>query len=581
MDKRTFLFIILSVFIWFGYIHFIAPRFASKEKPAPITKEIAPQSDKQDVNKPGLIPTESVGTNQSKQGDEQKIPTKYQQPSDIILKPKKLENNYFQATISNKGAGIESFTFKQYKATKTTSRLSIINAVEPDKYALTLKFIQSNIDIKNNLWEIVEETDSMIKFRYTTPEGLVIYKAFSLNKYNYTLDYNISLENISDSPITSTLVINGTGDIPYETYNFGDITGLHAYTDKENKWYIKEQPLPAKLKSKNIKSDVLTQGQDNVVWTGIASKYFATILVPVSNTDIATYNFDLIESSITDSASAQAVQLLNLNFYLQTKELFLKPGEIKRLDFIFYAGPKATSELATFTNSGFDKLLSYGWFGFISKILLFILAGLYGMFKNYGIAIIVLTIIIKVVLFPITKKGQVSMYRLQKLAPRIKALQAQYKNDKQRLGVEQLKLWKEYGVNPLSGCLPIFLQIPVFFGLYWALALAIELRQAPFMLWINDLSQADHLCKLPFPILGATYLHVLPLIMTLSWLIQSLTQPKSPDPQTRQQQKLFIFMPLIFGIMFYNVPSGLTLYWFTSTLLGIVEQLLIKKYYFR
>ncbi|MFH0887694.1 MAG: membrane protein insertase YidC [Planctomycetota bacterium] len=581
MDKRTVLFIILSVLIWFGYIQFIAPRFTSKEQPAAITKEISQQSDKKDVNSPDL----TQSTTQSKPGEERKIPTKYQQPSNIILKLKKLENNYFQATISNKGAAIESFTFKQYKAAKNASQLSIINSVESDKYALTLRFIQSDIDIENNLWEIVEETAAMIKFRYTTPDGLVIYKVFSLNKYNYTLDYNISLENISDSPITSTLVINGTNGLPYETYNFVDITGLHAYTDKENKWYIKEKPLPAELaklkKSENIKSDVLTQGQDNVSWTGITSKYFSTILVPLSNTDIATYNFDLIESPVTNSASAQAAELLNLNFHLQTKELSLKPGETKRLDFIFYAGPKETSELATFTNLGFDKLLSYGWFGFISKILLLILAGLYGIFKNYGIAIIALTIIIKVILFPITKKGQVSMYRLQKLTPRIKALQEQYKNDKQRLGVEQLKLWKEYGVNPLSGCLPMLLQIPVFFGLYWALALAIELRQAPFMLWINDLSQADQLCKLPFPILGATYLHVLPLIMTISWLIQSLTQPKSPDPQTRQQQKLFVFMPLIFGILFYNVPSGLTLYWFTSTLLGIVEQIIIKKYYFK
>jgi YidC/Oxa1 family membrane protein insertase len=197
------------------------------------------------------------------------------------------------------------------------------------------------------------------------------------------------------------------------------------------------------------------------------------------------------------------------------------------------------------------------------------------------VAIIVLTIIIKVILFPLTRKGQISMYHLQKLTPRIKALQEQYKNDKQKLAVEQMKLWKEYGVNPLSGCLPMFFQIPVFFGLYWALALAIELRQAPFMLWITDLSQPDQLFKLPGPVLGATHLHLLPLLMTASWLVQSLTQPKSPDPQTRQQQKIMAFMPLIFLFFFYNVPSGLTLYWFTSTLLGIVEQQLIKKFYLK
>jgi YidC/Oxa1 family membrane protein insertase len=577
MDKRTFLFIILSVVIWFGYIHFVAPRFVSKEPPVPVTKEVPPSSNSHDSNKQDLTQSAIPPTT----SEEPKIETKYRHPSDIVSKLKKLENNYFQAIISNKGAAIESFTFKKYNATKTADPLAVINASKSGRSALTLQLIQANTDIENNFWEVVAETDSMIKFRYTTQEGLVLYKTFALNKYDYTLDYNITLENLSNNPITSTLIINGTDNIPYETYNYGDITGLQAYTDNENKWYIKEQPAPAKLKAKNTKTFSLIQGQDNVAWTGIASKYFATILVPSSNTDIASYNFDLKELSITDVVSAQIVQSLNLGFYLQTKELFLKPGETKLLDFMFYAGPKKTSELATFTNLGFDKLLSYGWFGFISKILIFILQALYGLFGNYGVAIIVLTVIVKVILFPITKKGQVSMYRLQKLTPRIKALQEQYKDDKRKLGEEQLKLWKEYGVNPLSGCLPMFLQIPIFFGLYWGLALAIELRQAPFMLWINDLSQADQLCKLPFPILGATCLHVLPLIMTVSWLIQSLTQPKSPDPQTRQQQKLFIFMPLIFGILFYNVPAGLTLYWFTSTLLGIVEQLLIKKYYFR
>lgn len=535
----------------------------------------------------------------------EKTGTAFRQPANIEPRQKVLENNYIKVTLSNKGAAIESLVLKQYKSARlalsseSSGQLSLINTAYPSKYALSLKHLNSTDDLESGLWEVVTETAFSVKFRYTTPQGLIIYKLFSLDKYNYALDFSINLENISGSPITSTLLIQGVDTMPPESYNATDVTGLYSYTDPpitdtvrgektdlnaedgQIKWYL-EQPAPSTMKKdmkkKNSTSFTLVRGQDNVYWTGITNKYFSSILVPASVADISIYGFNVRECPALPNNSSP---YSNLDFYIQTRDFVLNPKEAKNLDFLFYAGPKKASDLAVFSHLGFDKLLSYGWFGFISKLLLLILGGLFGLFKNYGIAVIFLTIVVKVLMFPITKKGQVSMYHLQKLQPRIKALQEQYKNDKRRFGEEQLKLFKEFGVNPLSGCLPMLLQIPVFIGLYWALAQAIELRQSPFMLWITDLSQPDQLCKLPFPILGAHYLHVLPLIMTVSWLVQSLTQPKSPDPQARQQQKMFLFMPLVFGIMFYSVPSGLTLYWFTSTLLGIAEQILIKKYYFR
>lgn len=611
MDKRTVLFILLSVIIWFLYIQFVAPRFAPQKQPPAVTREIA-GNDKSVLSAGEITPTQK-----STLSAPDKLSTSFQQPSNIVLRQKVLENKHIKVTITNKGAAIESLILKQFNAARLAPKdegpagssgggltpsspplgrdltvagelanpMSIISATDPAKYALSIKCPDSTDDLQRELWDTVTETDSSVIFRYTTSQGLVIYKTFSLGKYNYTLDFSVTLENISAGPITPTLVIQGIETIPPESYSATDITGLYAYTDppitdtfkdKEIKWYLK-QPAPATLK-KEGKPFTLTQGQDNIYWTGIANKYFASILVPTNIADINIYGFNVIDCPALPNNSAP---YSNLNFYLQTKDFALYPKETKNLGFLFYAGPKKASDLAVFSHLGFDRLLSYWWVGFISKTLLFILGGLFGLFNNYGVAVIVLTVIVKLIMFPITKKGQVSMYHLQKLQPRIKALQEQYKNDKRRFGEEQMKLWKEYGVNPLSGCLPMLLQMPVFIGLYWALAQAIELRQSPFMLWITDLSQPDQLCKLPFPILGAHYLHVLPLIMTISWLIQSFTQPKSPDPQTRQQQKMFLFMPLVFGIMFYSVPSGLTLYWFTSTLLGIVEQILIKKYYFR
>jgi len=592
MDKRTILFILLSVVIWFLYIQYVAPRFAPQKQPSPISQETSVPKNSQ----PLPASSEITPTQKTALSGPEKLPAAFQQPADIAPRQKVLENNNIRVTLSNKGAAIKSLVLKQYKAARlfpsseASGQMSIINADDPSKYALSVKYPDSAENIQIGLWETMTETKSSIIFRYTTSQGLAIYKAFSLNNHSYALDFSLKLENISSEPIIPTFIIQGIETIPPELYNTSDITGLYAYTNppitettksQEIKWYL-EQPAPAKMKKemdkKNSPSFTLVSGQDNVYWTGITNKYFASILAPSSIADINIYGFNVIGCPALNNNSTP---YSNLGFYIQTKSLSIGPKETKSIDFVFYTGPKKASDLSVFSNLGFDKLLSYGWFGFISKILLFILGGLFGLFKNYGAAIIVLTVIVKLIMFPVTKKGQVSMYHLQKLQPRIKALQAQYKNDKRRFGEEQMKLFKEFGVNPLSGCLPMLLQIPVFIGLYWGLAQAIELRQSPFMLWITDLSQPDQLCKLPFPILGAHYLHVLPLIMTVSWLIQSLTQPKSPDPQARQQQKMFLFMPLVFGIMFYSVPSGLTLYWFTSTLLGIVEQILIKKYYFR
>lgn len=597
MDKRTVLFILLSVVIWFVYIQFVAPKFAPQPPPPAVTKGIAGDG------KSTLPSGEITPTQKSPLAASGQPAASFRQPANLGLRQKVLENSLVKITISNKGAAIESLILKQFKAARLapkedglkpapelTTQLSIISATDPAKYALSVKYPDSTEDLQAGLWEIVTETGSSVIFRYTTSQGLVIYKTFSLGKHNYTLDFSVNLENISAGAITPTLVIQGIETIPPESYATTDIIGLYAYTDppmtetqtapvnaEAITWHVKEKPSPAKLKEEG-KPFTLTQGQDNIYWTGIANKYFAAILVPAVVQDMAIYGFSAIDCP---AVSKNSQPYPNLILSIQTKGFALNPGQTKKLDFLFYAGPKKASDLRPLAHLGFDNLLSYWYFGFISKTLLFILGGLFSIFKNYGVAIIMLTIVVKLIMFPITKKGQVSMYHLQKLQPRIKALQEQYKNDKRRFGEEQMKLWKEYGVNPLSGCLPMLLQIPVFIGLYWALAQAIELRQSPFMLWITDMSQPDQLCKLPFPILGARYLHVLPLVMTVSWLIQSFTQPKSPDPQTRQQQKMFLFMPLVFGIMFYSVPSGLTLYWFTSTLLGIAEQILIKKYYFR
>jgi YidC/Oxa1 family membrane protein insertase len=215
--------------------------------------------------------------------------------------------------------------------------------------------------------------------------------------------------------------------------------------------------------------------------------------------------------------------------------------------------------------------LDYGWFGFFSRILLAVLHGLYHVIPNYGVGIILMTFLVRLCVFPMTRKGQIAMYRMQKLQPLIKEMQEKYKDDRQRQGREMMELYRKHNANPMSGCWPMLLQLPILYGLFRMLQYSIDLRQQSFVFWISDLSKPDTIAYISgFP------LNILPILMTASSLVQQFTMPKPADPQQAQTQKMMMFMPVLMCVMFYTFPSGLTLYWLTSTTLGIVEQRIVK-----
>lgn len=232
-----------------------------------------------------------------------------------------------------------------------------------------------------------------------------------------------------------------------------------------------------------------------------------------------------------------------------------------------YAGPKAHDILVGY-GRGLDETLSFGIFGLLSVGFLAALKWIYSWAGNWGVAIIVLTAALRVVLFPLTHKSTVAMRRMQKVQPKMKAIQDRYKErakkDPQaraRMNQEVMALYKQEGVNPMGGCLPLLLQLPILWALYTLFAYAIELRQAPFALWITDLAQKD-----------PTY--ILPVLMTVSMFVQQKLAPQSADPA---QRRLFLMMPLIFGFMFMSFPAGLVLYWLVNNLLTIVQQIATER----
>ncbi len=226
-----------------------------------------------------------------------------------------------------------------------------------------------------------------------------------------------------------------------------------------------------------------------------------------------------------------------------------------------FAGPKEY-ELLKSINPELTDVIEYGFFTFIAKPMFKALLALYHFVGNWGWAIVILTIIIRIILFPLTLKGMLSMQKLKDLAPKIKEIQQKYKGDPQKLNAHMMQLYKKHGANPMGGCLPMLLQIPIFFAIYRVLLNAIELKGAPWILWITDLSQKD-----PY--------FVLPVLMGITMFIhQKITPTTITDPM---QKKIFTYLPIVFTFFFLTFPAGLTLYWFVNNILSIIQQLIVNK----
>ncbi|MCX6077449.1 MAG: membrane protein insertase YidC [Campylobacterales bacterium] len=234
---------------------------------------------------------------------------------------------------------------------------------------------------------------------------------------------------------------------------------------------------------------------------------------------------------------------------------------LQSMKFNGYIGQKNYKTLESI-NPVLTNAIEYGWFTFASKPLFQLLSWLYSIFGNWGWSIITLTLIIRVILYPLTYKGMVSMQKMKDIAPKIKELQTKYKGDPQRMNAAVMDMYKKHGANPLGGCLPMILQIPVFFAIYRVLLNAVELQGAPWMFWIHDLSKMDHL-------------YILPILMGASmYYQQKLTPNNFTDPM---QEKVFKFLPIIFTFFFLTFPSGLVLYWFVNNLFSITQQFIVNQ----
>ena len=398
---------------------------------------------------------------------------------------------------------------------------------------------------------VLEDGEGNTTLTLTSPilNGLQMIKIFEGTPDSYILNYRVQLINRSEE-VRAVEVLYFFGE-----QRLSDSDGGMQQVSHEGPVFFFDESLQTES-TDNIEVELpVTQ----MKWLGVEDQYFISAAVPMTPVRNGFFRAGAYLSE--SQPNVQGERKLSPYFGVALPPTNLQPNLLVESDFRMYYGPKEDQELLKF---GHNLVVSHDMtLEILAAPLLDLLRFIFGYVGNYGVAIIILTIIVRVVLFPLTFKGMKSMKRMQQLSPRMKKLQAKYKNNKEKLNKEMMALYRKNRVNPLGGCLPMLLQIPVFFALYSSLSSAVELRHAPFMFWISDLSQPDGL--------GIT-----PLLMGASMYFQQKLTPQTAmmDPT---QAKVMQMLPFIFTIFTFTFPSGLTLYWVTSNILSIAQQQIINR----
>ncbi|SUZ54219.1 uncharacterized protein METZ01_LOCUS7073 [marine metagenome] len=398
---------------------------------------------------------------------------------------------------------------------------------------------------------VLEEGEGNVTLTLTSPivNGLQLVKIFEASPDNYILNYRVQLINRSNE-IRPLEVLYFFGE-----QRLSDSAGGMQQVSHEGPVFFFDESLQTES-TENIENE-LTVTQ--MKWLGVEDQYFIGAAVPMTPVRNGFFRAGAYLSEL--QPNQQGERKLSPYFGVALPPTNLQPNLLVESDFRMFYGPKEDEELMKF---GHKLVMSHDMtLEVLAGPLLDLLRLIFGYVGNYGVAIIILTIIVRIVLFPLTFKGMKSMKRMQQLTPRMKKLQEKYKNNKEKLNKEMMELYRKNKVNPLGGCLPLLLQIPVFFALYSSLSSAVELRHAPFIFWIGDLSQPDGL--------GIT-----PLLMGASMYIQQKMTPQTAMMDSTQA-KIMQMLPFIFTIFTFTFPSGLTLYWVTSNILSIAQQQIINR----
>ncbi|MEJ5360101.1 MAG: membrane protein insertase YidC, partial [Desulfobacterales bacterium] len=393
------------------------------------------------------------------------------------------------------------------------------------------------------------EGKAELLFRSRTPQGMAVEKRFRFRADSYVIDLEVRFVNQGERSFSDSPWVALRNEFPPHK-NSSSFEGPSALVDRS-------------LEQIAI-GDIAKKGTlgGTVRWLALETRYFMTALIPVepgpAEVVLRSQPGNRVEARF--AAPVQAFE----------------PGVPVKLSFELFFGPKSL-QVVRGVGRDLERIIDFGTFDWLAKPCLWVLNFFYRLIPNYGVAIIILTVITKILLWPLGTKSYKSMNQMKKLQPLLQEIRNRYKNDRKKMNEEIMRLHRTYNINPLGGCLPMLVQIPVFFALYRMLDQAIELRHAPFFGWINDLSAPDRLGNFDFaiPLMEPPYgIPVLTLVMGATMLWQQKMTPSTGDPT---QAKLMMLMPAFFTFIFINFSSGLVLYWLVNNVLSIGQQYYTQK----
>jgi YidC/Oxa1 family membrane protein insertase len=579
MQKNTIVAIVLTfvVIVLWGFIQ-------SKYFPETVPKPPAPEVKKEQTATPerGVEKESGVVKEASVEKEKAKSPVK-----DIPKKEVSVETENYWAVFTSDGARLKHFKFKKYydrvegsgiaitltgwiddlfgkkkRIHRKPEPLDLVNTDEGEGLPLGV-IIDSNPSLTAGNWESDKDNvvlkskgeKGQLSFERTLENGLKVVKRYGFESDGDTIDLNVEVENTTSKEISSQLGLGWIGKIEIKKFAEEDNKdfGLKYSFLKGQKVEVKDLSgagssgcTPGCQSKKTAVDPFEFIDKGDIEWFSFGGEYFTALLIPPPG-----------KGSVTLTVKGGEKDLLKAD--ITPAPFVIAPHQTVKIPYRVYMGPKEKDRLKGL-GIGAEKLVDFGFFGVVANPILWLLNVTNSVTKNFGIDIIILSILIKLIFLPLTQMSFKSMKEMQKVQPEMKRLQETYKNDKARLQQEMMLLYKRRKINPMSGCLPMVIQIPVFIALYNVLQYTFEMRHAPFFWWIQDLSAKD-------PI------YITPLIMGATMVIQQKMTPTAADPA---QAKLFMLMPIMFTFLFLSFPSGLVLYWLVNNVLSIAHQYYIN-----
>jgi len=542
MDKNTVKAVVLAMMVMLLYPMLLKKFYAASYQKSPAAA-VADQKSVPETARPAALAEISGGTSLEKAAA----------PAVALLKSK-----FYQAEFSTLGGTLTSLSFLGETGRQALTKTDFFMGDPRESGIFGVNLLRERADLSETIFKMARKGahGEVMEFSYELSGEFQIIKTFTMREDKPVIDLTVRIRNLS--PIAKNFPITLNYGMNYEEgLREGKMVAARNYGYFDAVTYGEKITTAAfsKLKKKGFSFP------EQTVWAGFIKKYFAFLVKPDGK---------ILEGNVRADAK-------NLWGTMTLEPLAVPVGGEGEKSFMIYAGTQRYETLKSF-GDGFEEVFSRGFFGLFKTWILMALKFLNQFTHNFGWALVILTFLIKLVFAPLTHLSYSNMKKMQILAPKMKAIQEHNKKDPAKSQQELMLLYRRNKVNPMMGCLPMLIQIPVFIAMFKLLPEAIELHGAPFIFWIKDLSMPDHFMTLPFtvPLLGWTALNILPLTMAASQVWYQKLMPTQPGSSPEQQTMMSI-MPVFFGFMCYNMPSGLTLYWTLQNMFSIIQQVFINR----